>query len=94
MNFNESKIIDNKTLGSVYEELRNHIKKGSHLSVLTTSFTIYAYEALKEKLDEIEKFRFIYKDPIFLKNDNPKVRAMYQLKKNLLNFFFNSKVDK
>jgi hypothetical protein len=50
----ESGIRDNYTRGSVADFLSEKIKEGSELSIVSAYFTIYAYEALKNKLDIID----------------------------------------
>ena len=50
----QSGIRDNYTHGKVGDFLREKIQAGSKLSIVSAYFTIYAYEALKDKLDSIE----------------------------------------
>jgi hypothetical protein len=50
---------DNYTRGSVADFLIGKIRDGSSLSVVSAYFTIYAYDALKAPLDQIEKKAFI-----------------------------------
>ena len=47
------KVLDNKT-NFVYTELKESIKKGSKLSVISALFSMYAYDALKKDLDKID----------------------------------------
>ena len=49
-----SGIRDNHRRGAVGDFLRATIQPGSHLSVVSAYFTIYAYDALKAHLDAIE----------------------------------------
>ena len=44
----QPKILDNKQQGRVIDELRQGIKSGAKMSVISAYFTIYAYEALKK----------------------------------------------
>ena len=53
-----SGIRDNHTRGIVADFLKSHIKDGSHLSVVSAFFTIYAYDALKDCLDHIGPYGF------------------------------------
>lgn len=53
METNSSGLRDNHTRGTVAEFLREKIRDGSKLSIVSAYFTIYAYEALKESLDRI-----------------------------------------
>lgn len=42
------------------DDLKNTIEKNSKLSIVASCFSIYAYEALKKELEQIEKLRFIF----------------------------------
>ncbi len=64
-----SGIRDNHTRGAVADFLRDKIKSGSHLSVVSAYFTIYAYDALKEVLDPIEHLDFLFGEPSFVTQD-------------------------
>ncbi len=67
----ESGIRDNYTRGSVADFLSEKIKEGSELSIVSAYFTIYAYEALKNKLDIIDHLRFLFGEPRFVKALDP-----------------------
>jgi SNF2 family DNA or RNA helicase len=62
------KLIDNVNhrLG---DDLKDSIKKGSKLSIAASSFSIYAYEALKKELDKIDELRFIFTSPAFIEEN-------------------------
>ncbi len=66
-----SGIRDNHTRGAVADFLREKIKAGSHLSVVSAYFTIYAYDALKEVLDPIEHLDFLFGEPSFVNRLDP-----------------------
>jgi len=66
-----SGIRDNFQRGTVAEFLCEKIQEGSKLSIVSAYFTIYAYEALKEKLDNIESLRFLFGEPRFVKSLDP-----------------------
>ena len=51
---NSSGLRDNYTRGKVAEFLTEKIQPGSRLSVVSAYFTINAYGALKETLDQID----------------------------------------
>ena len=70
------KVLDNKT-NFVYTELKESIKKGSRLSVISALFSMYAYDALKKDLDKIDSMRFIYTKPSFIKDDQKESREYY-----------------
>ena len=74
------KILDNK-FNFVYQELSENIKKGSRLSVISALFSMYAYDKLKKDLNKIDKMRFIYTKPSFLK-DNTKESRQYYIDNN------------
>lgn len=59
------KLIDNVN-NRLGDELRESIKKGSKLSIAASSFSIYAYEALKKELGSIEELRFVFTRPTFI----------------------------
>ena len=58
-------LIDNKSklLG---DDLQREIKKGAKISMVASYFSIYAFEALKDELSEIEELQFIFPSPICL----------------------------
>ena len=62
---------DNHTRGNVAEFLLDKIRSGSHLSVVSAYFTIYAYDAMKEVLDSIEHMDFLFGEPTFVNRLDP-----------------------
>ncbi len=57
-------IIDN--INSLWgDDLKKTLKSGSKLKIAASSFSIYAYEALKEELSKIESLEFIFTEPTF-----------------------------
>jgi len=60
-------IIDNITrlLG---DDLKKTLRPDSKLKVAASCFSIYAYEALKEKLEQIGSLKFIFTSPTFISN--------------------------
>lgn len=64
-------IIDNvnKTLK---DDLALELQKGSMLSIVAADFSMYAFEALRKELSEIEELRFIFTDPTFIQKENSK----------------------
>lgn len=64
-------IRDNRKRGSVGDFLYSKILPGSELSVVSAYFTIYAYHALREKLDSIEHLRFLFGEPRFIQSLDP-----------------------
>lgn len=70
------KVLDNKK-NKVVDELKNELKKGSKLSVISAYFTIYAYAELKKELSKIDNMRFIFTEPTFVKKDRELIREFY-----------------
>jgi SNF2 family DNA or RNA helicase len=66
-----SGIRDNHKRGIVADFLRAKIHAGSRLSVVSAYFTIYAYEALREHLDQIEHLDFLFGEPRFISSLDP-----------------------
>lgn len=64
-------IRDNHTHGNVADFLVEKINSGSHLSVVSAYFTIYAYEALSAELDKIGHLNFLFGEPRFIASLDP-----------------------
>ena len=62
------KHIDNVNYRLV-DDLKETIKKGSKVSIAASSFSIYAYEALKKELGKIDELRFIFTSPTFIEEN-------------------------
>ena len=73
----EPKILDNKQFGKVGDELKENINKGSKLSVISAYFTIYAFNELYRELYKIDKMRFIFTEPTFVKKPREVTRQYY-----------------
>lgn len=71
-----SGIRDNHKRGTVGDYLKDQIKPGSELSIVSAYFTIYAYEKLKAQLDQINGLRFLFGEPTFIKPSqlNPELK--------------------
>lgn len=72
----QPKVLDNKKQ-KVVEVLAEELRKGSKLSVISAYFTIYAYAELKKELNKIDKLRFIFTEPTFVKKDRELTREFY-----------------
>ena len=61
-------IIDNisRSLG---DDLKRSLKPGAKLKVAASCFSMYAYEALKAELEQIEELDFIFTSPTFLPDE-------------------------
>ena len=66
-----SGIRDNHTRGAVGDFLREQIRAGSRLSVVSAYFTIYAYEQLRDWLDGIDHMDFLFGEPRFINAIDP-----------------------
>lgn len=73
-----SSIRDNYKKGTVGDFLREQISSGSKISIVSAYFTIYAYYALHDRLDEIESLRFLFGEPTFVKSLDPDRLAIRQ----------------
>jgi SNF2 family DNA or RNA helicase len=71
----DSGIRDNHKRGPVADFLRGKLRPGSHLSVVSAYFTIYAYDALKTHLDAIAHLNFLFGEPAFLNRLDPERTA-------------------
>lgn len=68
---NASGLRDNYTSGTVGNFLKEKIQDGSRLSVVSAYFTIYAYDALRERLDRIEHLDFLFGEPSYVNRLDP-----------------------
>lgn len=66
-----SGIRDNYRRGNVADFLKAKVQTGSRLSVVSAYFTIYVYEALKDKLEGIEHLDFLFGEPRFIASLDP-----------------------
>lgn len=44
----------------VVDDLKTKLSKGFRVSIAAASFSIYAFEALKEELENVDELRFIF----------------------------------
>ena len=66
-----SGIRDNRQRGLVADFLKARIQSGSRLSVVSAYFTIYAYDALRAHLDQIDRLDFLFGEPRFIASLDP-----------------------
>ena len=60
------------------DELKKDMERGNKLSVAASTFSIYAFEALKKELKELDELRFIFTSPVFVSDSmNPEMREYY-----------------
>lgn len=68
---NASGIRDNHTRGAVAAFLKETIRPGAELSVVSAYFTIYAYDLLRGTLNDIEHLNFLFGEPSFIGRLDP-----------------------
>lgn len=61
------------------DDLKEEIKKGSKLSIAAASFSIYAFDKLKNELKNIDELRFIFTSPVFIKDKNKKEKREFEI---------------
>jgi len=61
-------LIDNKRNGKVGDVLKQSIKDGSKLSIISGYFSIYAFAELKKELRKIKELRLLFTAPLFKNN--------------------------
>lgn len=59
------KFIDNKNYKMI-DEIKEYSRRKSKISMISSSFTLFAFERLKKELSKIEEFRFIFTEPTFV----------------------------
>ena len=69
----------NNTTKVVKDDLVRKIKSGSKVSVAAACFSIYAYQALRDELENCEDFRFIFTSPTFVTEKTPKERKEFYI---------------
>ena len=72
------KMIDNRQMGTVADELKSSMRKGSKLSVISAYFTLYAYRALKKELEKVDSFRMVLTEPAFLEKNEEQIEFRIQ----------------
>lgn len=61
----------------VVDDIKGRLSKGTFVSIAAASFSIYAYEALKEELEQVEQLRFIFTSPAFIKDKSKKEKLAH-----------------
>ena len=67
-------IRDNYGRGKVADFLAEKISDNSSLFVVLAYFTIYAYEALADRLDRVDTLRFLFGEP---RSSSGRMRAIF-----------------
>lgn len=65
MGINDEKIFNNIT-DIVRDDMVSTIQKGSKVAIAAACFSMYAYQELKNQLEEVDEFRFIFTSPTFV----------------------------
>ena len=60
-------LLDNKTQGKVIDKLKEDLKSGTKLSIISAYFTIFAYQELRKELNKIDSLRLLFSMFIFIK---------------------------
>ncbi len=64
-------IRDNHSRGTVGDFLRNQLREGADLDIVTAYFTVFAYDQLRAQLDNLGKIRLLFGEAAFIKNLDP-----------------------
>lgn len=70
--------IDNQTR-LIKDDLVETLRKGDRISVAASLFSMYAYRELKDELEEVDDFRFIFTSKAFAKEQTPKEQREYYI---------------
>ena len=75
------KVINNLS-ERVIDDLKSKLSSpGSSISIAAASFSIYAYEVLKQELEQVEELRFIFTSPTFIKDKVKKEKREFFIPK-------------
>ncbi|MHC1777533.1 MAG: helicase-related protein [Lentimicrobium sp.] len=72
------KLIDNVN-SRLGDDLKLSIRKGSKLCIAASSFSIYAYEALKGVLEKVDELRFVFSSPTFMEENFTKHSRLFYI---------------
>lgn len=53
-------LLDNKKHGKVFDALKESFEKGSEISIISSAFSIFAYQSLKDELTNISELKFLF----------------------------------
>lgn len=71
----------NNITDRVIDDLRHTLSCGSRISVAAASFSIYAYETLKEELEKVDSLNFIFTSPTFNTDKTEKQKREFYIPK-------------
>lgn len=63
----------------VRDDLKTVLNKGSRVSIAAACFSIYAYQELKNELENVEELRFIFTSPTFVKEKTSKASREFYI---------------
>ena len=63
------------------DDLKQSLQPRSKVSIAASCFSIYAYEALKEELNQVEEVRFIFTSPTFVTDNIKKEKREFYIPK-------------
>lgn len=65
----------------VIDDLKGRLSSKSKVSIAAASFSIYAFETLKNELEHVEELRFIFTSPTFVKDKAEKEKREFYIPK-------------
>ncbi|MDE7081203.1 MAG: hypothetical protein K2O78_06085 [Muribaculaceae bacterium] len=74
----QPQLIDNVNQ-TLRDDLATAIRSGSRVSIAAASFSIYAFQELREQLKDIRELRFIFTSPSFVPEKADRQRREFHL---------------
>ena len=71
---------DNKNR-RVVDDLKKQLSSSPKVAIAAASFSIYAFEALKDELENVEELRFIFTSPTFIREKQKKEKREFYIPK-------------
>ena len=65
----------------IVDDLRAKLASHPKVSIAAASFSIYAFEALKDELENVDELRFIFTSPTFIKEKQKKEKREFYIPK-------------
>ena len=65
----------------IVDDLRAKLASHHKVSIAAASFSIYAFEALKDELESVDELRFIFTSPTFIKEKQKKEKREFYIPK-------------
>lgn len=70
------KLLDNKKKGKVGDVVRDNLRRGTKLSILSGLFSIYAFDALKKELVQVDNARLLFSGILAGDNEQPQAPCL------------------